>query len=455
MTSTTRSARLLVAETTLHELDALRAPLEAAGHLLKVASETDEALRSLDAEPVDVVLLESQLARANDFELLTEIVSRGDAPSVLVVTNDADVSTAVEAMRHGAEHFLELPLSGAALEHAIQSTLRNRARETSQTAPQPDQTNPHDCLIGHSPAMKRVMNQLERAASASKVTTLILGESGTGKELVAKAIHARSDRADQPFIAINCAALTEGLLEAELFGYEGGAFTGASPKGRKGLFAAAEGGTLFLDEIGELAISLQAKLLRVLQEGSYRRVGSAVDVATNVRIMSSTNRDLESSISEGRFREDLFYRLNVLSIQVPPLRERAEDIPTLAVQILEEVRQGFDHEIAGFTESAMRRLVSYGWPGNVRELRNTIERSALMIESGRIQPKHLGLATQLAPALPAAEEDLSLQALEKAHISRVIRETDGNRSQAARLLGVNRTTLYNKLRRYGLSASAG
>ena len=455
MTSTTQIARLLVAESTPNELDALRASLDAAGHLFNVASETAEVLRSLEVQLVDVILLDCQLARANDFELLTEIVSRGTAPSVLVVTNNADVSTAVEAMRRGAEHFLELPINGEALEDAIQSTLRNRARETRQPALRHEHTTAHDCLIGHSPAMRRVINQIERAASASKVTTLILGESGTGKELVAKSIHARSDRADQPFIAINCAALTEGLLEAELFGYEGGAFTGAAPKGREGLLAAAEGGTLFLDEIGELAVSLQAKLLRVLQEGSYRRVGSSADVATNVRILSSTNRDLESCIGEGRFREDLFYRLNVLSIQVPPLRERAEDIPTLAVQILAEISRERDYEIAGFTESAMQRMVSYRWPGNVRELRNTIERSALMVESGRIQPKHLGLATQLAPALPAAEEDLSLQAVEKAHISRVIRETDGNRSKAARLLGVNRTTLYNKLRRYGLSASAG
>ena len=455
MTSTTQRARLLLAESTTDELEALHAPLEAAGHLFNVASETAEVLRSLDAEPADVVLLDSQLAQANDFELLSEIVSKDAAPSVLVVTNKADVGTAVEAMRRGAEHFLELPLTSGELEDAIQSTLRNRAREISQTASQHEHATGRDCLIGHSHAMRRVINQLERAASAPKVTTLILGESGTGKELVAKSIHSLSDRSDGPFVAINCAALTEGLLEAELFGYEGGAFTGANPKGREGLFAAAEGGTLFLDEIGELAISLQAKLLRVLQEGSYRRVGGSADVATNVRIMSSTNRDLESCISEGRFRADLFYRLNVLSIQVPPLRERAEDIPTLAIQILAEIRPELDHEVAGFSESAMQRMTRYGWPGNVRELRNTIERSALMIESGRIQPKHLGLATQPAPVLPSTEEDLTLQAVEKAHITRVIRETDGNRSQAARLLGVNRTTLYNKLKRYGLSAKAG
>jgi len=449
MNPTSNNARILLVESSSQELSLLRAPLESGGHLFNVATEDADVLRAAAAAQIEVVLLDCELARANGFELLTEIVSTEGAPSVLVVAKSGDVATAVEAMRRGAEHFLELPLSSGELENALQSAFRNRTPEPAAMA-----TEAPAGLIGHSPGMRRVLNQLDRAASASKVTTLILGESGTGKELVAKAIHALSDRAQAPFVALNCAALTEGLLEAELFGYEGGAFTGAAPKGRDGLFAAAEGGTLFLDEIGELALSLQAKLLRVLQEGAYRRVGSSQDVQTNVRILSSTNRDLESCASQGSFREDLYYRLNVLSIQVPPLRERAEDIPLLAVQVLAEVCAEHSKRIDGFTESAMRRLTGHSWPGNVRELRNTIERSALMLESGRIQPKHLGLARQIEPALPSEVEDLSLSAMEKEHIRRVIRETAGNRSQAARLLGVNRTTLYNKLKRHGLSASA-
>ena len=440
MNPTSNNARILLVESSSQELSLLRAPLESGGHLFNVATEDADVLRAAAAAQIEVVLLDCELARANGFELLTEIVSTEGAPSVLVVAKSGDVATAVEAMRRGAEHFLELPLSSGELENALQSAFRNRTPEPAAMA-----TEAPAGLIGHSPGMRRVLNQLDRAASASKVTTLILGESGTGKELVAKAIHALSDRAQAPFVALNCAALTEGLLEAELFGYEGGAFTGAAPKGRDGLFAAAEGGTLFLDEIGELALSLQAKLLRVLQEGAYRRVGSSQDVQTNVRILSSTNRDLESCASQGSFREDLYYRIGVVTLRCPPLRERGADIRKLASTFVAPKK---------FTDGALEKLDAYPWPGNVRELRNTIERSALMLESGRIQPKHLGLARQIEPALPSEVEDLSLSAMEKEHIRRVIRETAGNRSQAARLLGVNRTTLYNKLKRHGLSASA-
>ncbi len=450
MNSSPINARVLLAERALDPFADLAPCLASAGHLLTGASEAAAVLRAIKKERIGVVLLESDLAELDNYRLLTEIISEERAPSVIVLQSSPTVPTAVELMRLGAEHCLERSPDGHQLLAIIQSALQKRI----DLEPGPLDNPETQSLVGHSKGMRRVISQLERAASASKVTTLILGESGTGKELVAKSIHALSDRSSAPFVAINCAALTEGLLEAELFGYEPGAFTGAAPKGHKGLFAAADGGTLFLDEIGELAIPLQAKLLRVLQEGSYRRVGGSQDVASNVRILSSTNRDLEQCVSEGSFREDLFYRLNVLSIHVPPLRERADDIPQLAVQILKEIDGNRSRSIDGFSESAMRRLCTYDWPGNVRELRNTIERSALMIESGRIQSKHLGLSTRLSSPVPELEEDLSLQAVEKAHITRVIRETDGNRSQAARLLGVNRTTLYNKLRRYGLSAIA-
>jgi len=294
---------------------------------------------------------------------------------------------------------------------------------------------------------------------------LIGGPSGAGKELVARAIHACSSRRDGPFVAVNCAALNDALLEAELFGYEPGAFTGARPKGAPGLIAAAEGGTLLLDEVGELAPALQAKLLRVLQERTYRRVGGDADRAFDVRILAATNRDLGDLVAAGSFRDDLYYRLNVMSIRVPTLRERPEDVAPLAAHFLSGFAREFGREYRAFDATTLARLAEHAWPGNVRELRNAIERAALLAPADELALEQLLPAVDGHPrrvrettrASEAADDDVlplgdrSLKAVEKALIERVLAETRGNRSRAARVLGVDRSTLYSKLRAYGVA----
>jgi transcriptional regulator with PAS, ATPase and Fis domain len=316
-------------------------------------------------------------------------------------------------------------------------------------------------VVGRSPRLRSLFGQVERVASTPRTTVLIGGASGSGKELVARAVHELSARAGRPFVAVNCAALAETLLEAELFGYEPGAFTGGSARGHAGLIAAAEGGTLLLDEVGELRPALQAKLLRVLQERSYRRVGGTADRDMDVRVIASTNRDLVAMVEAGTFREDLFYRLNVMSLRVPGLAERAEDLPVLATHFLARCGREFGTSFRGFAPQAMARLRGHPWPGNVRELANVVERAALLAGGGWIEGEHLELTRPGGEAgaeggagagpgdtLPLG--DRSLRSVEEALIRRVLAETDGNRSRSARILGINRTTLYSKLRAYGI-----
>ncbi len=316
---------------------------------------------------------------------------------------------------------------------------------------------------GESRAMGDVVTAIERVAATPRTTVLVMGESGTGKEIVAREIHRRSARKDKPFVAVNCAGFADGLLEADLFGYASGAFTGALPGGREGLFAAAHGGSILLDEIGELDMNLQAHLLRVLQERTFRPVGSAVDHAIDVRILAATNRDLGQMVSAGRFREDLYYRLNVLSIRVPALRDRTADLPRLVQGFVEIFGREIGCTPRGLTLEAVDALAQHRWPGNVRELRNVIERAVLLARDGWIGPEHLlldtantngtGTGTQPMNGMHLSIPDCSLRSVERALIERVLGDAAGNRSQAARVLGVNRTTLYNKMRTYGLAAS--
>jgi transcriptional regulator with PAS, ATPase and Fis domain len=310
-----------------------------------------------------------------------------------------------------------------------------------------------DGLIGPSASLQRLREKISRVAAAPRTTVLITGESGVGKEVVARAIHQRSDRRDGPFVALNCAALSEGLLESELFGHEAGAYTGASNKGREGLFAAAKGGTLLLDEIGELAPQLQAKLLRVLQERSYRKVGGNVDYQSDVRVIACTNRDLPEMVEEGTFREDLYYRLNVLVLRVPTLRDRPEDILPIAthLRLMKEEESSFNTQ--GFSAQAEAALMSHSWPGNVRELGNAIERACIECTGTLIEPEHLGLSTPADSTedVESDEMDLNIKNMEERLIRQALHATGGNRSRSALLLGVNRATLYNKLRVYEIA----
>jgi DNA-binding NtrC family response regulator len=428
--------------------------LRASGHDVEEAASGRLALEALRTKPRDLVLLDLHMEDGSGLETLPEIRRLPEAPAVIVLTGRADVHTAVEAMKAGAADFLQKPADATMLEAAIVRALRlrgvSRERDRLRADMNALRAGP---ILGASRAMERVREAVARVAAAPRTTVLILGESGVGKELVAREIHARSARADGPFVALNCAAIAPELLEAELFGYEGGAFTGAVARGRDGLYAAAEGGTLFLDEVGELAPALQAKFLRVLQEKTYRRVGATADTVADVRILAATNRDLEAEVAAGHFREDLYYRLNVLSISVPPLRERRDDVALLA----EHMRARFAAELGldspGFEAEALEQLRAHAWPGNVRELKNTVERALLHAREGYITANDLGLVAGDGTLSAGALEGLTLEAAERVLIERALERCGGNRSQAARELGVNRVTLYKKLRAWGISTT--
>jgi transcriptional regulator with PAS, ATPase and Fis domain len=314
-------------------------------------------------------------------------------------------------------------------------------------------------FVGHSAASRTLDELIDRVAGARNTTVLLTGESGAGKELVARAIHDRSERREGPFLGLNCAAVSEDLLEAELFGHEAGAFTGAAPRGRAGLLAQAAGGTLLLDEIGELALGVQAKLLRVLQERSFRPVGSSREEALNARVIAATNRDLEAMVAQGRFRDDLYYRLNVMQIRVPSLRERREDIEPLAQLFLAELAGEMEREAPALNAEARAALRGHDWPGNVRELRNSIERAMVLARGPLVRVDDLGLPGKSAHVLSNTADELSLgsdrslRALEARWIRRVLADEGGNRSRAARALGINRATLYHKLRAYGIAGA--
>ncbi|MBL8861968.1 MAG: sigma 54-interacting transcriptional regulator [Planctomycetes bacterium] len=333
----------------------------------------------------------------------------------------------------------------------------------------PPTTAPDDGLVGRSAAMLFVRDSVQRVARAPRTTVLVTGETGTGKELVARAIHARSSRAGHPFVAVNCATLSGELFASELFGHEAGAFTGAQPRGKRGLLAAAEGGTLFLDEIGELDLAVQAQLLRVLQERVYRPLGATREVPMDVRIVVATHRDLQALVDAGRFREDLWYRLNVASIHLPTLRERAADVPELCRHLLERIAREHATPDLWITDEAVACLAGRTWPGNVRELAHELERAAIQAGGAAIEVEHLSetpavRGTSASAVMPATSsagkcllevEDLSLEAVERALIRRVLAESNGNRSLAARTLGMHRATLHGKLRALGLAARAG
>ena len=415
-----------------------------------------ETLEQVATHQPDLVLLDLSMPEGGGMDILPQLVGQEDAPAVVILTGYADVRTAVHAMRLGAENLLEKPVDAEDLREVLNRILEGRCvrEERDRLRQELAELRPSD-VIGSSPAIRRVFDHVERVAQAPKSTVLITGESGVGKELIARAVHDRSPRSAEPFVPINCAALAENLLEAELFGYEPGAFTGGNPKGHKGLIATAAQGTVFLDEIGELAPAMQAKLLRVLQERTYRRVGGNQDWTMEARIVAATNRNLVAMSEEGDFREDLYYRLNVLSIVVPPLRERAEDIAPLAVHFLAHFGEELGRSFTGFTAAAMDKLRTYSWPGNVRELRNTIERAALFSQGGQVRPEQLHLefhaplvAKNHGPNLPL--KSYKLKDVERDLIERVINDCSGNRSLAARQLGINRTTLYNKLKDYGI-----
>ena len=433
----------------------LRAVLEEEGYEIIEAADGPEAVKAVEQNPLDLILLDIRMTTMDGIETLTEIRKISPFVPVLMMTAYATVKTAVEALKAGAFEYLAKPLDIEELKILVQKALEYyRLREENLTLKERLGSRfDFSRIIGKGRKMKELFDFLAQVAP-SEATVLILGESGTGKELVANAIHHNSPRTQQPFVKVACAALPETLLESELFGHEKGAFTGAIAR-REGRFQAAHRGTIFLDEVGEMSLAIQTKLLRVLQEREFEPVGSSRTAKVDVRVIAATNKDLGKEIKEGRFRDDLFYRLNVIPIHLPPVRERKEDIPALANHFLSLYREKNKKEIKEISPKALDLLIRHDWPGNIRELENCLERAVIVARGELIAPADLPPAIQ---NLPAGKEDaeipfpagISLQEAEKALILKTLEDAGGNRSRAAEILGINRRTLQMKLKEYGM-----
>ncbi len=414
-----------------------------------------EALLAIEESQFDVILTDLQMPGLNGLALCERIVgNRPDIP-VVVMTAFGSLETAVAAMRAGAYDFVskpvELDLLAIRLERAIQH--RSLSEQVRLLSDRVQQANRFSKLLGESPAMRRLFDDLRRIAETD-TSVLITGESGTGKELVAKALHEQSRRRTKPFVAINCAALPESLLESELFGHKRGAFTDAVSD-QRGLFLQADGGTLFLDELGEFPLSLQPKLLRALEERTVRPVGSDKEVPFDVRLIAATNRDLETAVEEKRFREDLYFRVNVIQIKLPPLRSRGTDVLLLAQHYLEDFASRNGKKIIGISDATAQKLLDYEWPGNVRELRNAIERAVALARFDRIAVDDLPdkirnyRGTQLELGGNNPSELFKMEEVERRYIKHVLKVTHGNRTLTAQILGFDRKTLYRKLKQIG------
>jgi two-component system response regulator HydG len=424
------------------------------GFDVDLAASAEAALPLAEETRYDTVVSDVRMGRMTGLELCERLVARRPDVPVVLVTAFGDLDTAIAAIRAGAHDFLPKPfeMEELALRVSRATELAGLRAEIKRLRSQEGTARAGE-MIGESPAMRRVLSLVERMAG-TEAPLLVTGETGTGKELVARAVHARSARAKGPFVAINCAAVPENLLESELFGHVRGAFTDAKTA-RAGLFVEAHRGTLFLDEVGEMPLPLQAKLLRVLQEHRVRPIGSDREVEIDVRIVSATHRDLESRILEGQFREDLFYRLNVVQIALPPLRERGSDVLALAHDYLRRIAERTHRPVVGIAPEAARKLVAYAWPGNVRELVNAMERAVALAEYDEItvadlpekiqafEPRHVLLASD------DPSELVSLEEVERRYILRVVEAVGGNRTRAAEILRVDRKTLYTKLKTYG------
>jgi two-component system response regulator AtoC len=437
------------------------------------AASGEEALDALSKSDFDVVLLDIRMPGLSGLDTLREVRKLEDPPEVIMLTADTSLGTGLEAMRLGAYDYLTKPATLDEIEAVIRKADEKRRLVRQNASLKDAVSRPSEesqgSFVYKSRAMEGLVALAENAARADS-TVIITGESGTGKDVLARFIHTHSLRADSPVISVNCAALPETLFESEFFGHERGAFTGATAT-KHGLIEAADGSTLFLDEVGEMPLQTQVKLLRFLEEGRFRRVGSTRDRASDVRVIAATNRNLAEDVTSGRFRADLFYRLNVISLHVTPLRMRREDIPALVEHFLALYRERFNRPALDLSDDARRRLDSYDWPGNVRELRNCLERAAALAAGDLIEADQLMPAPELSSegansnnALSSDEGSLStstssgapvtLEQLERQHILRVLEGAGGNRERAAAILGISARTLYRKLREYETGASA-
>ncbi len=441
--------RILVVDDEEIVRESLGGWLEKDGYTIAVAPDGPSALEKLKAERWSILIVDLKMPGMDGLQVLEEAKRILPDLAVVIMTAYATVDTAVAAMKAGAYDYLVKPFDPEELSIMMQKIVSQQTlvRENVVLRQALKQEYRFRDLLSKSPAMQSVF-ELARTAARSSSTILILGESGTGKEVLARAIHAESPRADKGFVGVSCAALTETLLESELFGHEKGSFTGALAR-RKGKFEQADGGTLFLDEVGDIGPKLQLDLLRVLEERKFHRVGGNDEIEVDVRIVAATNRDLRKAAQEGKFREDLFYRLNVIPIVIPPLRQRREDVPLLVENFVERLAVEMKKRIDGISPDAMSALMSHDWPGNVRELRNVLERGAVVATGAVIQLADLGMPSR-GDAPPKPGTMASLEEVEKRHVAAVLAHTGGNVSQSARILGIDRVTLYNKMRKYGI-----
>jgi two-component system response regulator HydG len=443
----TRQPSILVVDDEFAVQESLKVWLRKSGYISDGSSSGEEALSKLEETPFDIVLLDIKMPGMDGIETLRRIKENFPGALVVMMTAYACIESAVEAMKKGASDYLLKPLDPDMLDPLIARLMQYKdlMEENLMLREQMASLVRFENLIGRSDAMQRIFDVIRDVAPTDS-SILITGETGTGKEMVAKAIHAIGPRKDAPFIPVNCGAFPEHLLESEFFGHEKGAFTGAI-QARKGRLELCSGGTLFLDEVGEISIRMQVDLLRVLEEKRFYRVGGEKPLDVDFRIIAATNRDLKRAIEEGTFRADLYYRLNVISIHVPPLRERVEDIPFLAQFFLERFSSEVNKNIDSFAKDALDFLRRYPWPGNVRELQNAIERAVVLCKKRQISLADLAFL-QACPAAPSADE--TLDQVIRDHIERVLKANRGNISRAAEVLGIHRSTLHKRIKEYKL-----
>jgi two-component system response regulator AtoC len=454
----TMSKNVLVIDDEPNMRHMLTALLEKAGYAVTVAADGVDGLSILERKAFDLILCDVRMPRMDGLSFLKQMTKQGLNSTTIVMSAYGTIDTAVEAMKLGAVDYISKPFKAdEILLKLAQFEEKGRLREENlRLRDAVQETFSFQNMVAKSQAMRAIFETIRKIADY-KTTVLITGESGTGKELIARAIHYNGIRKDKPMVAVNCGGLPENLLESELFGYAKGAFTDAG-KDKKGIFQEATGGTFFLDEIGELPLSLQVKLLRVLQDEMVRPLGSAEAVKVDVRIIAATAANLAEAVQEGTFRDDLFYRINVLHIEVPPLRDRREDIPLLVNHFMEKFDKRLRKKITEIQPEALRALMAYPWPGNVRELENVIERTMVLTERSHIHVSELpdkirGPQASIMPPWPSEETSLkaNTMVLEKALIERALRETDNNRTRAAKLLGISHPTLLSKMKTYGIS----
>jgi len=449
--------KVLIVEDEENERAGLAELVRTWGYETETACDGVEGLERMESWGPGIVITDLKMPRMSGMELLEHLAAQPQQVAVVLLTAQGSVDAAVSAMKIGAFDFIEKPVNAARLRNILQnaSRIRGTERELEASRRKLRDVGVLGSLVGPSKKMQEVFRLIEMVAP-STASVLITGESGTGKELVARTIHSLSNRKAKPFVAINCAAIPETLIESEIFGHEKGAFTGALER-RTGCFELAEGGTLLLDEIGEMPIATQAKLLRVLEDRKLRRLGSKTETAVDVRVLAATNKPPEEAVARGQLRNDLYYRLNVFNLHLPPLREHKEDVPDLVQALMADMNQKHNRTVSGVSDSVMSAFQAYAWPGNTRELRNTLERAVIVCDGALVEPKHLppGFG-QVMPRAPVQEANAvrlgvgtTVDEAERLLILKTLEATNNNKTRAAEILGISLKTLHNKLKEYG------